>query len=170
MSREPLLPLSFIALGSNVTGRFGSPAEAVEAAITAMQGIEIKLISRSRLYRSAAWPDPADPEFVNAMISVETSLAPDALLSRLHAIEVEFGRERRHVNAPRTLDLDIVDYAGRVSAPDDSPILPHPRLSDRAFVLLPLAEIAPDWRHPVTGRAIGDLIRALSDPQAAVPL
>jgi 2-amino-4-hydroxy-6-hydroxymethyldihydropteridine diphosphokinase len=164
------LPLSFIALGSNVAGRFAAPDAAVEAAMATLQGIEIKLISRSRLYRSAAWPDPTDPEFVNAMISVETSLAPDALLARLHAVEAEFGRVRRQVNAPRTLDLDIVDYAGRISASGESPILPHPRLADRAFVLLPLAEIAPDWRHPVTGKAIGDLVRALPDPLAAVPL
>jgi 2-amino-4-hydroxy-6-hydroxymethyldihydropteridine diphosphokinase len=164
------LALSFIALGSNVAGRFASPAEAVETAIRVIQDIEIKMVSRSRLYRSAAWPDPADPEFINAMISVETSLAPNALLARLHAVEAEFGRERRQVNAPRTLDLDIVDFAGRVSAPGDSPILPHPRLADRVFVLLPLAEVAPDWRHPVTGAAIGDLIRALPDPHAAVPL
>ena len=170
MSRDPPLALSFIALGSNVAGRFASSADAVEAAVPAIQCREIIILSRSRLYRSAAWPDPADPEFVNAMMSVETSLAPDALLARLHAVEAEFGRERRQVNAPRTLDLDIVDYAGRVSAPGDSPILPHPRLSDRAFVLLPLAEIAPDWRHPVTAKPIAELIRALPDPLAAVPL
>jgi 2-amino-4-hydroxy-6-hydroxymethyldihydropteridine diphosphokinase len=164
------LALSFIALGSNVAGRFASPAEAVKAAMQVVQTIEITMVSRSRLYRSAAWPDPADPEFVNAMIAVETSLAPAALLARLHAVEAEFGRERRQMNAPRTLDLDIVDYAGLVSAPGESPILPHPRLADRAFVLLPLAEIAPDWRHPVTRAAIGDLIRALPDPHAAEPL
>jgi 2-amino-4-hydroxy-6-hydroxymethyldihydropteridine diphosphokinase len=170
MSRGGPLALSFIALGSNVAGRFASPVEAVEAAIQAVQDTEITMISRSRLYRSVAWPDPADPEFVNAMMSVETSLAPAALLARLHVVEAEFGRERRQVNAPRTLDLDIVDFAGRISASGGNPILPHPRLADRAFVLLPLAEIAPDWRHPVTGMAIGDLIRALPDPYAAVPL
>ncbi len=164
------MPVSLIALGSNVAGRFASPGAAVEAAVVSIQTIEIRIISRSRLYRSAAWPDPADPEFVNAMMSVETSLAPDALLARLHVVEAAFGRVRRQANAPRTLDLDIVDYAGRVSAPGDSPILPHPRLSDRAFVLLPLAEIAPNWRHPVTGTPIADLVRALPDPQAAVPL
>jgi 2-amino-4-hydroxy-6-hydroxymethyldihydropteridine diphosphokinase len=164
------LALSFIALGSNVAGRFASPAEAVAAAIQVLQTPGITLVSRSRLYRSAAWPDPADPEFINAVIAAETSLAPDALLARLHAVEAEFGRERRQVNAPRTLDLDIVDFAGRVSGPGDSPILPHPRLADRVFVLLPLAEIAPDWCHPLTGVPIGDLIRALPDAHAAVPL
>jgi len=163
------LAVSFIALGANLAGRFASPAEAVEAAIRALQATETKVVSRSRLYRSAAWPDPSDPEFVNAVISVMTDLDASALLARLHALEAEFGRERRHANAPRTLDLDIVDYAGRVSAPGETPILPHPRMGARAFVLLPLAEIAPDWRHPVTGMAITDLVRALPDPRA-VPL
>jgi len=162
--------MSYIGLGANLAGRFASPAEAVDAAIRTLQTPEITVLSRSRLYRSAAWPDPADPEFINAVISVMTDLNASALLARLHALEAEFGRERRHANAPRTLDLDIVDYAGQVSAPGETPILPHPRLADRAFVLLPLAEIAPDWRHPVTGTAIADLIRALPDSQAAVPL
>jgi 2-amino-4-hydroxy-6-hydroxymethyldihydropteridine diphosphokinase len=164
------LAVSYIALGANLRGRFASPADAVEAAIKALQAPEITLLSRSRLYRSAAWPDPSDPEFVNAVISVMTDLDASQLLARLHALEAEFGRERRKPNAPRPLDLDIVDYAGRVSEPGEAPVLPHPRMTDRAFVLLPLAEIAPDWRHPVTGAAIAELIRALPDPHAAVPL
>ena len=108
------MAVSFIALGANLAGRFASPAQAVEAAIRVLQVPEITLISRSRLYRSAAWPDPSDPEFINAVISVMTDLDASALLARLHALEAEFGRERRHANAPRTLDLDIVDYAGRI--------------------------------------------------------
>jgi len=164
------LAVSYIALGANLPGRFPSPAAAVEAAIGALQGLGITLLSRSSLYRSTAWPDPSDPEFVNAVISVMTDLDASALLERLHALEAEFGRERRKPNAPRPLDLDIVDHAGRVSAPGETPILPHPRMADRAFVLLPLAEIAPSWRHPATGMAIADLVRALPDPQGATLL
>ena len=170
MSRPPALALSFIALGSNVAGRFSGPNVAVEAAVRALEGSDIRVIDRSRLYRSAAWPDPADPEFVNAVAAVETGLPPSALLARLHALEAEFGRVRRQPNAPRALDLDIVDYAGLVSGPGESPILPHPRMAGRAFVLLPLAEVAPDWRHPATGTAIADLIRALADQEGATPL
>jgi len=92
------------------------------------------------------------------------------LLARLHAVEAEFGRERGRINAPRTLDLDVIDYDGLISAGGETPILPHPRLADRAFVLLPLMDIAPDWRHPVTGAAIGDLVRALPRPLGTEPL
>jgi 2-amino-4-hydroxy-6-hydroxymethyldihydropteridine diphosphokinase len=162
--------LAFIALGSNLAGRFSSPRAAVDAAIAALESDEIQLVTRSRLYRSAAWPDSSNPEFVNAVISVETTLSAPALLAWLHEIEAAFGRERRHTNAPRTLDLDIVDYGGTVSAPGEIPILPHPRLADRAFVLLPLMDVAPDWRHPVTGQTIRKLVAALPDPSGATPL
>lgn len=164
------MALSFIALGSNVAGRFQNPAAAVEAAVDALKANDINILLCSRLYRSAAWPNPADPEFVNAVVVAGTDLPPAALLARLHKIETEFGRIRRLANAPRTLDLDIVDYAGLISGEGESPILPHPRMADRAFVLLPLAEVAPDWRHPITGVAIDELISALVDPKSATPL
>lgn len=169
MSRGGPLGIAIIALGSNVAGSFASPAAAVEAAML-VAGALGRPIARSRLYRSIAWPDPADPEFVNAAMSLEVGLAPDELLARLHAIEANFGRVRRLPNAPRTLDLDLIDHAGLISAPGESPILPHPRMADRAFVLLPLADIAPGWRHPVTGAAIAELIRALPDDGGVSPL
>ncbi len=161
---------AFIAFGSNLAGRFGAPKAAVTAAMAALNDNKIRVTARSRLYRSTAWPNPSEPEFVNAVAAVETSLLSPALLARLHEIEAEFGRERRHTNAPRTLDLDIVDYGGGVSALDETPILPHPRLTDRPFVLLPLMDIAPNWRHPVTGRTISALIAALPDPSGTTPL
>jgi 2-amino-4-hydroxy-6-hydroxymethyldihydropteridine diphosphokinase len=161
---------AFIALGSNLAGRFSSPKAAIEAAIATLESVDIQVVTRSQLYRSTAWPDPSDPEFVNAVISVETSLPPSALLARLHEIEAAFGRERRHTNAPRTLDLDIVDYGGMVSAPGETPILPHPRLTDRTFVLLPLMDVAPSWRHPATGLTIRQLVAALPKPAGATPL
>jgi len=162
--------VAFLALGSNLAGRFSSSKAAVEAAIAALESVDIQVVARSRLYRSAAWPDPSDPEFVNAVIAIETALPPSALLARLHEIEADFGRERRHTNAPRTLDLDIVDYGGTVSAAGEAPVLPHPRLTDRAFVLLPLMDVAPDWRHPATGQTTRDLLVALPDPSGATPL
>ena len=164
------MAVSYIALGANIAGRFPNPEAAIEAALLALNSSDIKMIKRSRLYRSIAWPDPADPEYVNAVAAVATELPPEVLLARLHGIEADFGRVRRQPNAPRPLDLDIIDYAGRVSAPDGATILPHPRMTERAFVLLPLAEIAPDWRHPTTGSAIDALIRGLQAPTGATPL
>jgi 2-amino-4-hydroxy-6-hydroxymethyldihydropteridine diphosphokinase len=158
---------AFIALGSKLAGRFSSPRAAVEAAGAALQSVDIQVVARSRLYRSTAWPDPSDPEFVNGAVTVEMALPPSILL---HEIEAAFGRERRQTNAPRTLDLDIVDYDGVVSAPGETPVLPHPRLAARAFVLLPLMDVAPDWRHPVTGKTIRELVAALLDPAGATPL
>jgi 2-amino-4-hydroxy-6-hydroxymethyldihydropteridine diphosphokinase len=164
------MAISFIALGSNMRGAHGEPAAAVRHALRLLGTDGMKIIAQSQLYRSPAWPDPRDPEFVNAVARIETNLAPAALLARLHAIEADFGRTRRVANAPRPLDLDIIDYDGTISTAGESPVLPHPRLADRAFVLLPLQEIAPDWRHPVTGLPIARLIQALPDPAAARPI
>lgn len=161
------MPVSYVALGANLAGPQGDPAASVRAAMRALDGGGVRVTAQSRLYRSAAWPDPLDPPFVNAVAAIETGLPPEALLARLHGIETDFGRIRRAVNAPRPLDLDIVDYAGKISRAGQTPILPHPRLAERAFVLLPLRDVAPAWRHPATGLGIGELIAALPDPSGA---
>lgn len=142
----------FIAAGSNL--RFCG-LDSQHIVLRAFQAIGriARLKRASSLYRTPAWPDPSDPPFVNAVAAIETGMAPEALLAALHAVEAGFGRRRSQRNAPRTLDLDLVAYhdARREAGPDGQGlILPHPRLVDRAFVLVPLAEIAPDWRHPVT--------------------
>ncbi|PQA86449.1 2-amino-4-hydroxy-6-hydroxymethyldihydropteridine diphosphokinase [Hyphococcus luteus] len=122
----------------------------------------------SSLYNTPAWPDPADPPFVNAVAEIETDMGPQALLAALHAVEAGFGRRRSEKNAPRTLDLDLLAYHDMArEGADGGPALPHPRLADRAFVLIPLAEIAPDWRHPVTGERAGALAARLTDRGAA---
>ena len=92
------------------------------------------------------------------------------MLARLHELEATFGRRRGQRNAARTLDLDLLDYRGRISEPGERPELPHPRLAGRAFVLLPLAEVAPGWRHPVSGQRIEALIADLPLDQRAEPL
>jgi 2-amino-4-hydroxy-6-hydroxymethyldihydropteridine diphosphokinase len=125
--------------------------------------------ARSRLYESPPWPLPSEqPWYVNAVARIETALDPEALLAHLHAIEREFGRVRGNRNEARTLDLDLLDYDGRRRARD--PALPHPRLADRAFVLFPLRDVAPDWRHPADGRTLADLANALPADTICRPL
>jgi 2-amino-4-hydroxy-6-hydroxymethyldihydropteridine diphosphokinase len=147
-----------IAFGSNLPSPAGAPAETVRAALAALQPNGIEPVKVSQLYKTEAWPDPNDPPFVNAVAQVRTTLPPRALLNTLHEMERFFGRIRTVPNAPRTLDLDILDYEGRIE--DGPPTLPHPRLERRAFVLAPLAEIAPGWRHPVSGLTAEELLRA----------
>ena len=101
-------------------------------------------------WRSAAWPDPGDPPFLNGVVIVRTEHEPHALMAALGRIEEAFGRRRGAANAPRTLDLDLIAY-GRTTGDLNGLILPHPRAADRLFVMGPLAEIAPGWRHPVLG-------------------
>src|ERR1700761_6942150 len=136
-----------VALGSNVQGDYASLENLLEAALEAFAAEGLNITARSSWWRSAAWPDPAGPEYRNGVALVETALDPAQVLETLHRIERRFGRERSERNAPRTLDLDLIAY-GRTLR-DTDPILPHPRAAERRFVMGPLAEIAPGWRHPL---------------------
>lgn len=151
----------YIAFGSNQA--FGSipPRDVLCKAAQALEAEGIKVEERSSLWQSPAWPDPSDPSYLNAVARIETSMDAAALLSSLHAVENLFGRVREARNAPRTLDLDIVDFDGQVSSDPAGPVLPHPRAHQRAFVLLPLREIAPGWTHPVSREPVDALIEAL---------
>jgi 2-amino-4-hydroxy-6-hydroxymethyldihydropteridine diphosphokinase len=156
-----------IALGANLDSPVGPPAKTLAAAVDMLRAEGIGIAAVSRFYRTPAWPDPADPPFVNAVATLVTSLSPKLLMAVLHGVEAAHGRTRHARNAPRTLDLDLIDYNGRIE--EGPPALPHPRLAERAFVLVPLAEIAPGWRHPVTGRSIGELIATIqADAVAAI--
>lgn len=152
-----------IALGSNLPSRAGAPTATLDAALVELNARGIHPVAVSRTYRTKAWPDPNDPEFMNAVACVETELSPAELVTELHAVEDSFGRARAARNAPRTLDLDIVDYNGRVE--EGPPVLPHPRVETRGFVLIPLRDVAPGWRHPVSGKSVGQLIAALPDSE-----
>jgi len=160
-----------IGLGANLSSpRFGGPQETCEAALEALGAAGVAVRRRSRWYRSAPVPASDKPWFVNAVAEVETSLSAAGLLDLLHRIEHEMGRERRVRNEARVIDLDLLVFGGTVSEPGETPVLPHPRLAERAFVVLPLAELAPDWRHPGTGQSIQEMVRALPADQRAEPM
>ncbi|MDJ0945092.1 MAG: 2-amino-4-hydroxy-6-hydroxymethyldihydropteridine diphosphokinase [Kiloniellales bacterium] len=160
-----------IGLGANLDHpEHGGPKETLEAALGRLEEAALRILARSRWYRSAPVPASDQPWFVNGVAAVETVLEPAALLARLHALEADFGRRRAVRNAARTLDLDLLDYRGRVSPSGALPELPHPRLAGRAFVLLPLAEVAPGWRHPVSGLGLKALIARLPADQQTVVL
>ncbi len=155
-----------IALGANLKSRAGFPAQTLDAALAEIERRGARVVFVSPYYVTPAWPDPSDPPFVNAIAGVATSLSPHALMALLHEVETSFGRVRSAKNAPRTLDLDLIDYQEMVG--EGPPVLPHPRIAERAFVLVPLADVAPDWRHPVTGRSVAELIAALPETARAI--
>jgi 2-amino-4-hydroxy-6-hydroxymethyldihydropteridine diphosphokinase len=148
-----------IALGANLPSFAGAPAATLHAALGTLAQRNVGVETVSPFYKSAAWPDPRDPEFVNAVARVETELSPCELLAVLKETERAFGRGSTRRNAPRPLDLDILDYDGRIQS--EAPTLPHPRLHERGFVLIPLRDVAPDWKHPVSGLGIDALIESL---------
>lgn len=159
-----------IALGSNLfSDAYGSPQDICVAAVEALEKRGISITARSRWFRTAPVPVSDQPWFVNGVIAVETLLPPAELLGLLHEVEAEFGRTRTVRNEARILDLDLIAYNDYVSNEAGGPILPHPRLHERAFVLLPLADIDPRWRHPDSGVPIADLIAALPADQRAEP-
>ena len=161
----------FVALGANLPhSLYGMPRDVLEEALRQFGSRKLRVVRRARWYRSPPWPPSDQPWYVNGVAEVETACDPAETLSALHALEAAFGRRRRERNAARVLDLDLIDWHGQVLEGSDGPLLPHPRMQERAFVLRPLADLAPDWRHPVTGRAIGELIAALPPGEGAEPI
>ena len=158
-----------LALGGNLAGSFASQEALFDAVLSRAPCAGLRVVKKSSWWRSAAWPDPRTPDYLNGVLIVETTLPPLEVLGVALKLEAEFGRARSQVNAPRTLDIDLVAY-GRRTISSSELILPHPRAHERYFVMGPLAEIAPDWRHPVLDLTARDLAAAAPVGRDARPL
>ena len=157
-----------VALGSNLPAGFASSEALLEAALQQFPQAGLPVLARSGWWRSAAWPDAEGNEYRNGVAIVEANGPPKAVLEALFSIERAFGRMRGAPNAARTLDLDLIAY-GREVLDGPGLILPHPRAHERLFVMGPLAEIAPDWRHPVSGRTAAELAASATVGRDASP-
>ncbi len=156
-----------IGLGSNMTGPWGNPRDCVGRALAALDKQPLKLLKASTLIETTPFGHQDQASYINAVARIETRLRPLDLLQVLRTIERTAGRERRERWGERTLDLDILDYndvvmeAGAEQSADAELVLPHPAIAEREFVLAPIAEIAPRWKHPVTGLTAKAMLAAL---------
>jgi 2-amino-4-hydroxy-6-hydroxymethyldihydropteridine diphosphokinase len=158
-----------ISIGANLAGPGGMlPLDSCIAAAAAIGRFPaLRYAALSSWYRSAAIPKSDQPDYCNGVLRMEGDVRPAELLTDLQAIEAQFGRVRGELNAARTLDLDIIDLNGAIRAVP-APILPHPRAHLRAFVLRPILDVAPGWRHPTLRQGVSYLLAALA-PQAIEP-
>ncbi len=157
-----------IGIGSNLAAAgYASPLDTAIASVARLSRLGIAVLRHSRWYASRPVPPSEQPWYVNGVAAVETALAPIALLDALLSLEAAFARRRDVPNAARTLDLDLLDYDG-TRCIGERLVLPHPRLHERRFVLAPLAEIAPQWRHPRLRKTAAELLAALPPEEQPV--
>lgn len=181
-----LITLPIVALGSNEETEFGGAEAIVRSAFAALEKAGLALRAASDLFATPCFPAGFGPDFVNAVVVLEPGRSAQEIMTILHRIEADFRRKREHRWGPRTLDLDLIAM-GETILPDlatqrhwqelaperqmqlapDQLILPHPRLQDRAFVLIPMAQLVANWKHPVIGKTVNQMLAALPEAEKA---
>ena len=155
-----------LGIGSNLSSSYGDRFKNIEAAVTAFNGYGIEITKKSSYYESPSYPNEEDPKFINVVVEVKTHLPPEDLASILIYIEETLERKRVNKNEPRTCDIDILDYNNQIinfKYQNLDFIVPHKKLIHRNFVLYPLREILPEWKHPLSKVHIDNLIEKLSN-------
>ncbi|SFK13903.1 2-amino-4-hydroxy-6-hydroxymethyldihydropteridine diphosphokinase [Celeribacter neptunius] len=170
---------AWVAFGANLPSDNGAPIETLKAAVEGLRAEGIRLCGLSRIYETPCFPAGAGPDYINCVMELSSSYAPEDLLRALHRVEQDLGRVRKRRWAGRTIDLDLLAMDQQVlpdaksvklwidlpiceqsvRAPDQL-ILPHPRIQDRSFMLIPFADLAPDWRHPLLGKTVQEMLDA----------
>ena len=153
-----------LSLGSNLPSKFGDSKNTILKCYEFFNNNDIKIIKKSSFYKTFAIPNKSDPKFVNSVISVETRFSPEELIKYILKVEEKFDRKREQINAPRTCDIDIVDFNSKIINIFNKNIsleIPHPRLEQRSFVLYPIREIDKNWKSPLSGKKIDQLIENL---------
>ena len=156
----------FLGIGSNLSSNFGDRFKNINLTMSYLEGYEIQIIKKSNFFETYSYPNKDNPKFINIVISVKTHLSPVDLMSVLLFIEEKLERKRNKKNDPRTCDVDIIDYNNQIldfRYKDLSLTVPHKKLIYRNFVLLPLQEISPEWKHPITKENINTLIDKLPE-------
>jgi len=153
-----------LSLGSNLPSKFGDSKNTILKCYEFFNNNDIKILKKSSFYETFAIPNKSDPKFVNSVISVETRFSPEQLIKYILKVEEKFDRKREQINAPRTCDIDIVDFNSKIINIFNKNIsleIPHPRLEQRSFVLYPIREIDKNWKSPLSGKKIDQLIENL---------
>ena len=154
-----------LGIGSNLESKYGDRFKNINLSISFLESYKIKVLKRSSFYETPSFPDKNNPKFINIVITVKTQLPPVDLMSVLIHIEEKLGRKRKQKNDPRTCDIDVIDFKGQnlnFEYKDLNFTIPHKKLIYRNFVLFPLSEISPNWKHPKSDKFIKDLIENLS--------
>tara|TARA_Y100000590_G_scaffold468718_1_gene652752 strand:+ start:2849 stop:3361 length:513 start_codon:yes stop_codon:yes gene_type:complete len=156
----------FLGIGSNLSSSYGDRFQNISLAIKKIEELHIIIHKKSSCYETYSFPNKNDPKFINIIVAVKTTLSPHDLMQKLILIEEKLERKRNKKNDPRTCDIDIIDFNGQILNFEYKNLIlniPHAGLTKRSFVLYPLKEINPKWKHPKTGESIDELINNLPD-------